>query len=163
MVKLLGEASLYKPPFTISIRQSDRPGTTFGDAIVLEASHITAHPDDQGMLVHELAHVVQDYPHAPYWLIEGIADYVRYALGYMDVFSPGGCGPGESYKGGYACGATLLRFVENRFPGTVRRLQQRLRDDSFDGHLVPGVETEALWQLCQQGPCAAEPRVSPPR
>lgn len=39
----------------------------------------SANPGDLGMIVHELMHVVQvGYKDCPGWLVEGIADYVRY-------------------------------------------------------------------------------------
>lgn len=39
-----------------------------------------AHPDDQGAIVHEMVHVVQQYRGRgnPGWLVEGIADYFRW-------------------------------------------------------------------------------------
>jgi hypothetical protein len=38
-------------------------------------------PDEFAMLIHELTHVIQQYPHSPIkrgWVTEGIADYVRF-------------------------------------------------------------------------------------
>jgi hypothetical protein len=57
------------------------PAYTAGSEIHVDGSWIQAHPDDSGLLIHELVHVVQGYPQsrtAPSWLIEGIADYVRW-------------------------------------------------------------------------------------
>lgn len=50
--------------------------------IVCSVKYFKAHPDDLGAFVHELAHVVQAYRRrVPGWLIEGIADHVRF-FGY---------------------------------------------------------------------------------
>ena len=57
------------------------PAYTSGAEIHVDGSWIQGHPEDSGLLIHELVHVVQGYPqgrNAPSWLIEGIADYVRW-------------------------------------------------------------------------------------
>lgn len=52
---------------------------TAGDTIMVDPRYALSHPDDLGMIVHEMAHVVQGYPtYDPGWLVEGIADYVRW-------------------------------------------------------------------------------------
>lgn len=57
---------------------------TMGDRIVCATKWFTEHPEDLGAIVHELAHVVQRYrggqrqQRPPGWLVEGIADYVRF-------------------------------------------------------------------------------------
>jgi len=59
----------------------DAPAYTTGNEIHVNGSWIVAHPDDSGLLIHELAHVLQAYPGGPKfpgWLSEGIADYVRW-------------------------------------------------------------------------------------
>lgn len=59
-------------------------GSGFGDrestpTIEVSAKYALAHPDDLGMIVHEMVHVVQSYPtYDPGWLVEGIADWVRW-------------------------------------------------------------------------------------
>jgi hypothetical protein len=50
-----------------------------GKTIHVAAKYASAHPDDTGLVVHELCHVAQHYPkYDPVWLVEGIADYVRW-------------------------------------------------------------------------------------
>ncbi|RYD39056.1 MAG: hypothetical protein EOP83_37410, partial [Verrucomicrobiaceae bacterium] len=47
--------------------------------IVVSAKYALSHPNDLGMIVHEMTHVVQGYPnYNPVWLVEGIADWVRW-------------------------------------------------------------------------------------
>src|SRR5437867_9499159 len=50
-----------------------------GGEIHISAAWVRSHPNDFGMVVHELTHLVQRYPRnpGPGWLVEGIADYVR--------------------------------------------------------------------------------------
>ncbi len=47
--------------------------------IHISANWVRSHPNDFGMVVHELTHLVQRYPRnrGAGWLVEGIADYVR--------------------------------------------------------------------------------------
>ena len=57
-----------------------------GNGIVAAQKWFTDHPEDLGAFVHELVHVVQSYPRRvnagatrpPGWLVEGIADYIRF-------------------------------------------------------------------------------------
>ncbi len=52
---------------------------TNGTIIRVAAKYASAHPDDTGLVVHELCHVAQHYPkYDPVWLVEGVADYVRW-------------------------------------------------------------------------------------
>ncbi len=49
--------------------------------ITINGKWITGHPDDLGMVIHEMTHIIQDYPDydgKPGWLVEGIADYTRW-------------------------------------------------------------------------------------
>jgi hypothetical protein len=52
-----------------------------GKTISISGDWITKHPDDFGMVAHELTHIIQSYRGAPKgsgWLVEGIADYIRF-------------------------------------------------------------------------------------
>lgn len=57
----------------------DGVAATDGHRIVISAKYVAKHSGDLGMVVHELCHVVQGYPkYDPVWLVEGIADWVRF-------------------------------------------------------------------------------------
>lgn len=74
----------FKSPRQIKLvikREISAPAWASGDTITISGKWITEHPDDLGMVIHELVHVVQQYPdgkNKPGWLVEGIADYVRW-------------------------------------------------------------------------------------
>jgi len=74
----------YKPSKVISLiikPFEGAPAYASGPAITIQGGWITDHPDDLGMVVHELTHVIQAYPDSdkkPGWLVEGIADYIRW-------------------------------------------------------------------------------------
>jgi hypothetical protein len=58
------------------------PALTGGTRMEFDAQWITDHPDDFGMVIHELTHVIQAYPAAgdkPGWLVEGIAASCAYS------------------------------------------------------------------------------------
>ena len=80
----LGAPFDYATPIEIHATEAKDapPGVTLGRAITVSEPHLRAHPDDAGMFVHELTHVVQAYPagKTPTWLTEGITDYLRYYI-----------------------------------------------------------------------------------
>lgn len=81
IVALLG-AQNSKPPAKITlVTDFNYKGVaaTSGTTIAMSPEWIRKHPDDLGMVVHEMTHVVQGYPnYDPVWLVEGIADWVRW-------------------------------------------------------------------------------------
>jgi hypothetical protein len=74
----------YKSPREIRLifkKTLEVPAYTSGSSITINGKWVTDHPNDLGMVVHELTHVVQSYPDyrgKPGWLVEGIADYTRW-------------------------------------------------------------------------------------
>jgi hypothetical protein len=74
----------WKPPKQIKIvikKEISAPAWASGDTITVSGKWITQRPDDLGMMVHELTHIVQSYPRNEAnvgWLVEGIADYIRW-------------------------------------------------------------------------------------
>ena len=95
-----------------------------------------------GATVHELTHIMQTYSskgrnkdNCPSWASEGYADYIRWIL-----FEPeaDGCGYVRKniekyhYNGSYRVTAHFFGFVEGRYPGTMKKLNAALRDNTFD-------------------------------
>lgn len=72
----------FVPPNKIKIlMRKDMKGVaaTGGTTIFVAANYVRRNPDDKGMMVHELTHAIQSYPkYDPPWLVEAIADYVRF-------------------------------------------------------------------------------------
>ena len=113
----------------------DCPAYTSGATVAFDRKWFKENPEDIGCAVHELFHVVQkDYPDAPDWLTEGIADYVRFYL-----FEPEskGCemdvkAENVRYDGSYRVSANFLNFVETRHPGLVKDLNAICRQGKYD-------------------------------
>jgi hypothetical protein len=108
-------------------------------------------PNDYGMVVHELTHVVQDYQgKGDGWLTEGIADYIR-----DRYFEPGvrhhRIDPDKSsYRDGYGTAATFLIWLEeHKDKGIVRKLNIASHDGKYSPALFQqysGADLDTLWK-----------------
>lgn len=90
-------------------------------------------PNDIGAMVHETVHCVQLYRgRVPGWLVEGVADYVRFWK-----YEPGKAGkvnPDRAqYNGSYRTTAAFLAFVTDKYdPTLVTKLNALMRSGKFD-------------------------------
>ena len=110
-------------------------GATAGNRISVSSGWIEKHPNDLGLVIHELVHVIQRYPRArPVWVTEGVADYLRWAIyeGKPQARFPRPKVPG-GYEKGYQVMAGFLLWLETgRQPGIVSRLNTAMREGSYD-------------------------------
>ena len=134
--------------------EKDMRGVAYssGGQIHISASWVRSHPNDFGMVIHELTHLVQRYPrnrNPAGWLVEGIADYVR--LGYFEPLIPRP--PIDftraKYTDAYKTTASFLIWLEGKY-GTdlVPKLNAALRDGSYSDDLfkkATGKEVAQLW------------------
>jgi len=127
------------------------PGSTSGSTISISDSWITKRPEDFGMVMHELVHVVQHYPNSHKnagWLIEGIADYLRYWK-YESERPKRKIGENASYRDGYSTAASFLAWIVWKYDRrTVRRLDAALRAGKYDDaifHKITGKDLPELW------------------
>ncbi|HEV3021086.1 MAG TPA: basic secretory protein-like protein [Pirellulales bacterium] len=109
----------YKPPHRVTMtlkRDYQGVAETSGDQIVGSVRFFQRHPDDVGAMVHETVHVVQNYRgwRNPGWLVEGVADYVRFFK-----FEPGNLGPIDAerahYDGSYRVSAAFLAYLVEKY------------------------------------------------
>lgn len=145
----------YQPVQTIQItlRKSDRGiADTAGNHIRVYSGWIQQHPEDLGLVAHELVHAIQGYPHgAPGWLTEGIADYLRWAIyegkpqSWFDVPDQ----PNAYTQGYRVCGGFLLWLESDRAPGIVKKLNKSLRERKYDPAIFQtetGLPLDQLWK-----------------
>ena len=122
---------------------------TSGAKITVVADWIRKHPDDFGMVIHELCHVVQSYPKGVGWITEGIADYVRY-FKYEPKPTPPKVGAKASYKDGCKTAATFLAWIEKaKDKEIVRKLNEKLRSGGYKDELFAewtGSDLDTLWK-----------------
>lgn len=127
-------------------------GATSGTHIVVFSGWINKHPEDLGLVVHELVHVIQHYPNPqPLWITEGIADYIRWAIYEKKPQHsfPLPQGP-EDYKQGYRMTAGFFLWLEtHESPGIVSKLNLSMQDSSYRPQLfelVTGHDLPTLWE-----------------
>ena len=131
----------FTPPAAVKVvfkKDMDGVAYTSGRTITIAAGWVKKHPDDYGMVVHELTHVVQAYRRpgrGTGWLVEGIADYVRFFQ-----YEPGKLGPINAhrahYDGSYRVTAAFLAFVtEKHDKEIVRKLNAALREGKYKDEL----------------------------
>ena len=127
----------YRPPTQIRITMKssyDGVAMAGGNRITGSVKYFKSHPNDIGAMVHETAHCVQNYRARglPGWLVEGIADYVRFWK-----FEPGTAGKVNpqraSFDGSYRTTAAFLAYVTDKYePKLVTKLNAVLRDGKYD-------------------------------
>ncbi len=96
----------------VLVKDMAAPAATSGADISISGKWIHEHPDDFGMVVHELAHVVQAYPGSSGdygWLVEGIADYVRWWRYEPEQPRPT-VEKGQTWRDGYRTTAAFLAW-----------------------------------------------------
>ena len=123
------------PPIEIHVeRNGTAAAWTNGTDVFLNARWFAEHADDVGGVVHELTHAIMRapvYDDSTRWLIEGIADYVRDALGHDAPWTRAHFSPGNALAG-YQETAHFLLWLEPRHPGTVRALARDLMQGTYE-------------------------------
>jgi hypothetical protein len=122
---------------------------TSDNVITISADYVRRHRDDRGMVIHELAHVVQSYPeNRAGWLVEGIADYVRYVR-YEPRKEWPRLGARASYRDGYGTTARFLAWIEAKYDKKiVPTLNAALRRGDYKAALfedATGKPLDDLW------------------
>jgi len=127
----------YKPPalVTMTLKKSYRGvAAASGNHITGSVTFFKDHPHDVGAMVHETAHVVQHYRgrRNPGWLVEGVADYVRFFK-----FEPERIGPINAdrarYNGSYRVSAAFLNYLSAQYDKQiVPKLNRVMREGNYD-------------------------------
>jgi hypothetical protein len=128
------------------------PAATGGSTIYISAKHVRQHPDDYGMVVHELVHVLQRYPKFNkdnWWLVEGIADYIRFYRYEPTTRLPPISSAKASYRDGYKTSAQFLAWIEKRHDkDIITHLNLALRKGEYQPELFQdwtGKSVDELW------------------
>lgn len=143
----------YTPPkkFNLTFKEMDGIAYTGSEGIVCAAKWFREHPDDYGAVVHEVAHVIQSYPkYDPVWLVEGIADYVRWFNYEPPAKRPMPDPEKAKYTDSYqTTGGFLAWLVKNRDPEIVYRLNAALRKGEYKPELwsvKTGKSVDQMWK-----------------
>jgi hypothetical protein len=126
----------YTPPTQLKMTlKNDYNGVAAagGGRITGSVKYFKNNPNDIGAMVHETAHCVQNYRARglPGWLVEGIADYVRFWR-----YEPGKAGRLQperaKYDGSYRTTAAFLAFVTEKYDRqAVPKLNAMLRENRY--------------------------------
>jgi hypothetical protein len=146
----------FTAPSTVKVvfkKDMDGVANTSGKTITIAAAWVKKHPDDYGMVVHELTHVVQSYRRAGRgsgWLVEGIADYVRFFQ-----YEPGKLGPINArrarYDGSYRVTAAFLAYVTEKYDKEiVRKLNAALRAGEYKDELFKKYTEKTVKELDEE-------------
>lgn len=125
---------------------------TSGSQVVYNPNWFDQHPKDIDVVTHEVMHIVQGYPsYNPWWLVEGIADYVRYKYGVANTEGGWSLPPvssNQKYDNGYRITARYLAWCESKKPGCVKTFDSALRTNSYTPTLwntIFGKSADELW------------------
>ena len=154
IVKALVLDGSYQAPASVDFAIStnlDVPALTTGSRITLSKEWFAKMEQDLGAVIHELAHVVQSYPPGrPGHWVEGVADCVRYQLGFSNAWShPRCCDEFPHYTSGYWCSAAFLLYVQRASDENfLKKLNSALHSPDYSDSFfreATGKTVEALW------------------
>jgi hypothetical protein len=121
-----------------------------GNKIVCSPKWFTDHPDDVGAIVHELTHVVQAYRRGdrPGWLVEGIADYIRF-FQYEPVKARPHPDPKKAkYSDSYRTTAHFLDWAQQKYDkDLVVKLNTACREGKYSEDLWKQATGKTLEEL----------------
>jgi Peptidase of plants and bacteria len=145
----------YKPATQISLSlKSSYNGVAqaSGTRITGSVKFFKEHPDDLGAMIHETCHVIQRYRsrNNPGWLVEGVADYVRFF-----VFEPGKAGPVNPrrahYNNSYRTTASFLAFVTDKYDKQlVLKLNKLMRDGNYKEEVFKDLTGKTVQELDEE-------------
>jgi len=151
--------SPFAPPHVIALTNTTYAiAFTVNNEVQVQIAYIRTQPGDMGMIVHELTHVVQSYPSGgPGWITEGIADYVRYQLGYQTSWSYYHCDSVSKYTSGYNCGATFLHYVQTKYDSNIiKEINTAMKAGTYTDALFSsktGKTPDQLYAACLLADC----------
>ena len=151
------KADGFTPPTLVRMKlDKNYDGVAYasGTRIVGSVKYFSKHKDDVGAFVHETAHSVQQYRGRgnPGWLVEGVADYVRF-FKYEEKKPRPLPAERAKYDGSYRTTAAFLAYLlENHDKEIVRKLNDAMRKGKYSADLwkeITGKTVEDLgreWQ-----------------
>ncbi len=123
---------------------------TGGGVMTVNSAWCRKQPNDTGLTVHEVAHVIQSMSaYDPVWLIEGVADYIRWAKFEPQNHRPSINVKTATYRDSYRTTGTFLAWCEMHYDsGLVTKLNHAVRFGKYNNALFQkfcGKDVDALW------------------
>ncbi len=122
---------------------------TSGRTIHFSPDYVIGHTDDLGMIVHEEVHVIQGYKkYDPVWLVEGIADWVRWFHFEPKANRPKPRRDRADARASYQTTAAFLDWASNTYDKSlVPKLHKALRDGTYTEDLFKSIVGKSLDDL----------------
>ncbi|QXV65426.1 secretory protein [Mucilaginibacter sp. 21P] len=123
--------------------------------VVFSAYYMTKHPNDIDVVTHEVMHIVQDYgnTNGPWWITEGIADYVRNEYGIANQaagWKLPDYKPTQNFDNSYRITARFFTWIEKHVKkGTIKKLDDIMRKHTYSENTfkqLTGKTVEELWR-----------------
>jgi hypothetical protein len=135
-----------------------------GNRIVCATSWFKKNLDGEavGAVVHEMVHVVQQYGRAranasgpvnrnPGWLVEGLADYLRWFLYEPESLRPHPRADRANYNDSYRTTGHFLNYVLNKYDkDVVKKLNAAMREGKYNDELWKQSTGKTLEELGQE-------------
>ncbi|MEX2214414.1 MAG: basic secretory protein-like protein [Phycisphaeraceae bacterium] len=156
IVEELGEEGYTKPEKVNLYVKNETKGVAFasGNKITLISQWFKNQPQDVGAVVHEMCHVVQAYRsrtnRPPGWVVEGVADYVRWFVYEPENKRPRVRNPDRAkHTDSYQTTAAFFNWIVKTKDKTfVKRLNLACRGGKYSDDLFKeyaGKSAEELW------------------
>jgi len=110
---------------------------TSGTVVSFSPVWFQKHPGDVDVVTHEVMHIVQAYGEnaGPWYITEGIADYVRYVYGVDNAgakWTLPNYKEGQKYENGYRVTARFFAWMEKHgYAGIVKKIDKSMRDHTY--------------------------------
>jgi hypothetical protein len=131
--------------------KQDAPAYATGGGIFVSVPWVRAHPEDFGMMIHEMTHLIQSYPGSrstPGWLVEGVADYIRWWR-YEPEAPRQRITEKNHYTNSYRVTAAFLAYLTHRYDhGLVQKLDKAMKEKTYTDSLFEastGKKLDDLW------------------
>ena len=123
---------------------------TGGGVMTVNSAWCRQHPEDTGLTVHETAHVIQAMSaYNPVWLIEGVADYIRWIKFEPENYRVRINARTATYHDSYRTTATFLAWCELHYDNRlVTHLNNDVRFGKYtnaDFKKYCGKDVDTLW------------------
>ena len=142
-------------PNMVNVVYKTGPGVTGvaatgGGVMTVNSAWCRAHPEDTGLTVHETAHVIQAMSaYDPVWLIEGVADYIRWVRFEPQNFQYRITRGKSTYHDAYRTTAAFLGWCELHYDSRlVTKLNEATRFGGYSNALFLkycGKDVDTLW------------------
>ncbi len=131
---------------TFQLKQ-DAPAYATDGGIFVSVPWVRAHPDDFGMMIHEMTHLIQAYPDSdttPGWLVEGIADYIRWWRYEPEAPRPR-ITEKNNYTDAYRVTAYFLAYLTHKYDhALVQKLDRAMKERQYTPSLFEASTGKAL-------------------